>query len=492
MLLKDILNKLNLPNSLPENILNSNIENIETSSKNVKPNSIFVAKKGYITNGHKFINDAFNNGANIVIAEYGEDFEVDSVYSNLVIKVTSSKKIINQLCKLVYTDIPNNLIAVTGTNGKTSTAIFFQQILLNLGVSVASIGTVGVFFNGEKYQNTELTTLEINNFYQILVEAKKQNIDYVIFEASSEGIEEGRLEGLFIKAAGFTNLTRDHLNYHQTMENYFIAKSRLFLEFLPKTNIAVINSDDEYGKKLKQQCQMHNMPVLDYGKTASSLKLLNIELLNNKYNCKINYNQQNLEFELNILGEFQVYNMLCSILLVIALNIALIDEILAVIPKLTAAKGRLELVAEYREAKIFVDYAHTPSALEGALTSLRKITKGRLIVLFGAGGNRDATKRSIMGQVAANYADITYITDDNPRMENPSDIRSQIEAGFLAVNNKKQYYNIPNREAAINLAMQNLIAGDNLLVAGKGHEEYQIINNQKTYFSDSAAIKKYI
>lgn len=489
MKLLDLLNKANLKSCAHDDILQQQVTDIVSSSHNIKQNSIFIARKGGRYDGHNFVEQAIKKGSILAIVEKGSEITnhpniVKLIKCCKVIAVDNTKEVIIKLCKVFYVDIPENIFMITGTNGKTSVACFISQLLSVNKVNNATIGTLGVFLNGKKSLDiqTNLTTPDVTDLFKTLWLIKKQNINYVVIEASSEGIKEGRLSGIHCNAAIFTNLTQEHLNYHKTMEEYFSAKASLFLGRKPDF-LAVINKDDIYGEQLIKLCQEKSIKYVDYGEKAESLTILNVDALAEGYKVKFTYKNKDYNTSINIYGAFQVYNIMSAILLLVENNYLQLEDVVKHIPKLISAQGRMQKVCDYKGGQVFVDYAHTPNALEEALKSLKSIVKGRILVLFGCGGERDKEKRPLMGDVAANLADILYITDDNPRNENPESIREEIIYNF---NNKNIiYYNIAGREQAITLAMNDLQKNDVLLIAGKGHENFQIIGNTKIAFNDA-------
>lgn len=420
---------------------------------------------------------------------------------------------------VIYPNKPSNIIAITGTNGKTSTAWFVQQILNLLNKKCLYVGTIGVSSGNEKedaelfaqFNVNNLTTPGIFDMHKILSIAKeKADCDFAVIEASSHGIYQGRIDFLNIHSAGFTNFTQDHLDYHKTMDEYFNAKSKLFSHYISEKSFAILNSDDAKFQQIKNICSAKN--IISYGKNGD-IKLISNDLQKNgRQKIVFEKNQNKYSFYTSILGDFQVYNLLCAIGLVFSFGIE-ISQIISVIDKITPPLGRLERVSKNGTyLNIYVDYSHTPDALEKAITEVRKITKGKTIVVFGCGGDRDPTKRPIMGEISVKLANYTIITDDNPRTEDAQSIRRQIINGIVSYK-QKQMQNLKNkggknllfalqeenvvgnfveittgRADAIKFAIEMMEKDDSLLIAGKGHENYQIIGTEKSYFSDVGCV----
>lgn len=385
-----------------------------------------------------------------------------------------------------YPKIPDHLVAVTGTNGKSSVVNFTRQLWEALGYTAASLGTLGVEStvpNAAGLQTQKLTTPDAVHLRQLLqtLSTFSTPITHLAFEASSHGLDQYRLHGTPLRAAGFTNLTQDHLDYHASMDAYFHAKSRLFTEILPPSGVAVVNADSPYCAPLMMQIPQQT--ILTYGVTNPNamLRAENIRLYPARMMVDIVYEAGRwTDITLHMVGNFQIENILCAIGLVSGCGVP-IAQIMPHLGVLRSAKGRMDYVGTPADhAAVFVDYAHTPDALERSLCALRAhvLPGGKLSVVFGCGGNRDAGKRKIMGEIAERHADIQYITDDNPRFEEPAYIRAQILSGCPS--------GIPvaDRAQAIDTAIRALKPRDILLIAGKGHEIGQIIGHDCLPFSD--------
>jgi UDP-N-acetylmuramyl-tripeptide synthetase len=437
---------------------------------------------------------AVREGAVALIAQ--PDF-IDGIRDKLdvpIIPVASARLALSQAAALLYPDQPESIVAVTGTNGKSSVVTFVRQIWQHLGFSAASLGTLGLDL---PYQlqlkgdvaTTKLTTPDALSFHQILNALAASHVTHCAFEASSHGLDQYRLHGVKLKAAAFTNLSQDHFDYHETMDAYFEAKAKLFTDVLPADKVAVINVASPYFPSLKMMLLGRGQAILTYGvDQPADLMAKNIRLMFDKIKCDLTIQGETWrDISLNMVGAFQIENVLCAIGLVLACGGTSASAIMDTLPHLCSAPGRMELVGKtaYGSA-IFIDYAHTPDALGRALEALRKhvMKDGRLKVVFGCGGNRDAQKRVQMGEIAHTLADDIYITDDNPRDEDPAFIRAQILVGC------PKAHEIGNRRQAIQIAIQEMSPNDVLLIAGKGHEQRQIIGDQVIPFDDRAEAQR--
>lgn len=453
---------------------------IAVHSRNVKPGYAFVAINGNKLNGENYIADAIKSGATHVIVS--DESEVKSVDGAELIRVPNIRKYLSEIVSELYKEQPNFIVGITGTNGKTSTAYFYKQICSSSGFKSASIGTLGVVSDVGEFNNEDvLTSPDAPQLHKILNELAQHEVQHVALEVSSVGLHQHRVDGVKFKAVAFTNFTQDHLDYHNGMNEYFEAKARLFSEVIDTKAIAVLNADIPEFQKLVKICEDRGVKYYSYGYKgeefkiiSSESKMLTLEVMGKKHTTPY-----------YLVGDFQIYNVMCAIALAVATGIPAEKAIYA-IKDFEAAPGRMERVARYNGAQIFIDYAHSPDALEKALQTLKKETKNKLVLVFGCGGDRDALKRPIMGSIAAKYADIVFVTDDNPRTEDAANIRKEVMAGCQ---NAKE---ISPREDAISTAINTINNGDILLVAGKGHENYQIIGNEKTYFSDAERIVKHV
>ncbi len=466
MILSELLKKANIATPFETDI---EITGLACDSRKVEAGNLFIALRGNKENGEKYIPAAIQAGAVAVVAQEGVDAPVP------VFNVSDVSQAMADLAVAFYTPKPENLLAVTGTNGKTSTVFFVREILQALGKDAASVGTLGV--QSEKYQSyAGMTTTDSITLNQDLKALAKNGVHYAAMEASSHGLEQKRLAGLRFKAAAFTNLTRDHLDYHKTMENYLASKMRLFTELTDE--VAVLNADIPEYEQIKKACEDKGLKVTSYGHNGSDIRLLDQQLEETGQKLSVEIFGTHYDIVLPVAGNFQGINVLTAMGLVLACGFEVKDVVNA-LSHLKSPEGRMELVAKTKKgATVFVDYAHTPDGLETALNSLKKQTKGRLSVVFGCGGNRDAGKRPIMGQIAEKLADYVVVTDDNPRFEDAVEIRTQIMQGCP---NARP---IGDRAKAIYHAIHRLKEGDCLLIAGKGHEEGQMINGFNHPFND--------
>ena len=480
-LLKHIPESVAVPHSLGD----SEITGITADSSKVKPGYIFFALKGEKTDGAKFIPQALRSGAVAVV----QGAEVGGQDSGTVVRVGNTRLALAKMAAGFYERQPENIVAVTGTDGKTSTADFFRQFMFLAGKKAASVGTIGIQGEGFRIQDSGavLTTPDSVELHRILAELKDNGVDYLAMEASSHGLSQYRLDGVRLKAAAFTNIARDHLDYHKTEEEYFRAKSRLFSEVLPEGATAVLNQDDKRFSELKIICEKRGIKIIGFGRKGSELTLESVTPTGHGQQVKLSLFGKKYEIEIPLVGEFQVMNILAALGLVVGVG-GDIEKTLANITKLKGVSGRLELVVTAKNgAAVFIDYAHTPMALENILRTLRPHTKNKLSVVFGCGGDRDAGKRPLMGKAASELADFAVVTDDNPRSENPAEIRKAVLAGCAG---KVSCVEVANRRKAIHAAMEKLGAGDVLVIAGKGHEKTQIIGNESLPFDDAQVARE--
>jgi UDP-N-acetylmuramoyl-L-alanyl-D-glutamate--2,6-diaminopimelate ligase len=496
MNLQKILNKIQQNYQIfgnLQNIDNFIVENISIDSRKIDKNTIFFGLIGQKNDGANFLPDVANLGSKVAVISQKSNFD----YQNFLKKNPQNTIIIGnvfeiliEFLKIFYQPLPKNIYAITGTNGKTSTAEFTRQILRFLNKKSASIGTIGINCDEEIKHNFEvsnLTTPDIILLYKNLAILKKLAIDDVAIEVSSIGLDQRRMAGLEIAIGAFTNFTQDHLDYHQNMQNYFDCKMILFEKIVQKNGWAILNSDIKEFSEIKKICQKNQLRIMDYGFEAQALKLIKIK------NQKVDflYNQQQFSFATNINGDFQIFNILCALGNILAkynLNNEEIAELIKNFDNLQSALGRMQKVCEHLGAKIFIDFAHSPDAVENVLKLAKNIAKNRVIILFGCGGDRDAKKRPIMGEIACANADLVIITDDNPRTENPALIRQEI----LQKCDKSKTLEIADRKIAIAKTIEILQNGDVLIIAGKGHENYQIIGSQKFEFNEAQIIKNAI
>ncbi len=475
----------------PDLISQINIEDIAIDSRLVKKNSVFFALAGKMQDGSKFIADAIKSGASLVVSS-SENKDSSGV---IFIKSENPFELLIEFLKIYYHPIPANIYAITGTNGKTSVAEFTRQILQFLGKKSASIGTLGVMCDEQiklHLQNSALTTPDVVSLYKNLHILKKFAVDDVAIEVSSIGLEQGRINGVNIVVGAFTNFTQDHLDYHKSMDEYLRCKMILFEKVVENGGSAVLNSDIAEFSQIKEICSKGNLNITEYGFKARDLRLQKIEQFELGQKVFFEFCQKNYQFELAVGGDFQAFNALCALGNVLAknyLNDSQLVDLLTNFHLLQPALGRMQRVGVLpNKAQIFIDFAHTPDALENVLKLARKITKNRVVVLFGCGGNRDNKKRPIMGKIACELADLVIISDDNPRLEEAKLIRAEI----LVSCSSAKSLEIAGRKDAIEKAITMLEDFDVLILAGKGHEKYQIIGDIKFEFDEELIVKNAI
>ena len=460
MLLKKIIK------NLPIGIQNIDIEGLSQDSRQIKKNYLFFATKGSKFNGEKYILDAISKGAKAVICGQKCKIKANKIP---IIKVKNISAVITQACKIYYFNKPNNITAVTGTNGKSSVADFYHQLLTIQKIPVASIGTLGIKIKS-KIKKTNLTTLDIISLHQELSKIKKRGINHVILEASSHGLLQGRLNELKFKTGIFTNFSQDHLDYHKNMKNYLKAKLILFSNLLKKKQNVISDNQIKEFKKLKLISKKKNLNILSIGTNNSTIKINSLKVKNNFQQLSFNYNKKNYKIKIPLIGLFQVKNLLMSLLAAKLSGLDLI-KMLKNIKKVKGVNGRLQLVKILpNRSKIFVDYAHTPDALEASLNALKEHYSVKPDIVFGCGGERDKKKRPMMARVCEKNAKEIYITDDNPRNESPELIRQMIISGFTK---NERVHNIASRTKAIKAAIINSKPNGVILIAGKGHETTQ-------------------
>ena len=451
---------------------------IAFDSSKVKKNNIFFAIKGNNFDGNKFIPIVQKKGCRIIVSE-----QKSKTNKGIIIHTKNVRKLLAEVSFKIYKNRPKNLIAVTGTNGKSSVSDFYYQILKLNNKRVASIGTLGVKSDSVNFDLSQ-TTIDPINLGKILNELKKRGVQNVIMEASSHGLEQNRLDGLLFSLGIFTNFSQDHLDYHRNLTNYLKAKLYLFKSLIK------INGDIITDKKLAEFNKIKKIAI------NKNLKLHNInnnnlfKILSHSYQgegqiIKIEHKKSTKFIKLNLIGKIQLKNILMAIIAAKKSNLKL-DKIINVIPKIRPVNGRFEKIGKIKNnSKVILDYAHTPEALKTCILNLRDQFKDKKIsLLFGCGGNRDRDKRSKMGKIASDYSDTIYLTDDNPRFENPKNIRREIKKGI----NNKNVFEIPDRAKAISVAIENLNSGEILLIAGKGHEKTQDLGKRKIHFSDKQFI----
>jgi len=447
---------------------------ITSDSREVQPGFAFVAVKGLTYDGHDFISDALSRGAKglIVSLEYSE------IYREVpIIKCKDTREALVLGLKELYGRIPKRIIGVTGTNGKTTVTHLLWEILTKSKEKAGLIGTLGYMFEDGFYKNLPITTPNAELLWKILSQMKEHEIETVAMEVSSHGLSQKRVWGVPFEVAIFTNLSQDHLDYHGDMESYLDAKCILFRN-LPKSSLSIINADDEVYDVVAQ-CVPGDIWTFGIHNSSADVIAEQIDtgISGSRFTVKSPWGKFDIMTEL--IGEFNIYNILASMTTSLALEYEA-EIIIKAIEEFKAMKGRVQLVDLGQAFGVVIDYAHTPEALRNLLVSMRSITKGRVIVIFGAGGDRDKMKRPVMGRIATQFSDFAVITSDNPRSENPENIIEMIEKGVVEDN----WISITNRKEAINWAIKKARPGDMIVIAGKGHEDYQILRDRTIHFDD--------
>jgi UDP-N-acetylmuramoyl-L-alanyl-D-glutamate--2,6-diaminopimelate ligase len=456
------------------------IGGVTTDSRTVKPGDLFVAIAGGKADGLRFIAPAIAAGATAIMGERAPDTPLPG--GAAFVRVANARHALALAAAKLYPRQPRTIAAVTGTSGKTSVAAFTRQIWSALGFSAASIGTIGIVAPKlETYGS--LTTPDPVALHRSLDALAADGVTHLAIEASSHGLDQFRLDGLRIAAAGFTNITRDHLDYHPSFAAYLAAKLRLFEALLPSGATAVIDVDHDHADAVVAAAKARGLSILGVGRKAAGtgIRLVQSAIDGFSQTLRLEFGGKDYQVRLPLVGEFQVENALIAAGLVIATG-SNAEAVFPALENLKGAKGRLEFVGSSRGAPIFVDYAHKPDALAKALAALRPYASGKLVVVFGAGGDRDRGKRPLMGAVAAENADRVIVTDDNPRSEDAATIRAAIVATAPGA------VEIGDRREAIRTAITSLRAGDVLMIAGKGHETGQIIGDRIVPFSDHEAV----
>ncbi|HEY8032407.1 MAG TPA: UDP-N-acetylmuramoyl-L-alanyl-D-glutamate--2,6-diaminopimelate ligase [Methylocella sp.] len=467
--------------SIPETLAGHEIKGISADSRAVTKDMVFFAVPGEKADGLAFAPQAVQNGAIVIAAERAP---LVSIAPAAFLKVADVRSALAHAAARMHERQPETIVAVTGTSGKTSVADFVRQIWVALGEKAASLGTLGVVAPSGPVTGA-LTTPDPVALHKTLDRLARYGVTHLALEASSHGILQRRLDGVRFSAGAFTNLSRDHLDYHATLEDYLAAKMQLFERLLAPGEPAVIDADSDVAAKVVAVCEKRGLRVVSTGFKGTTLRLLEAAAENFSTRIKIAHGEKTFSLLLPLAGSFQASNALVAAGLCIATG-SLASAVFAALEKLEGAPGRLELAGRRKGAPIFVDYAHKPDALDKALKALRPFVAGRLIVVFGCGGDRDAGKRPLMGEVAARLADRVIVTDDNPRSEDPAAIRKAIILGTNGFDNVEE---TGDRALAIAQAVAMLGPDDGLLIAGKGHETGQIIGDRTLPFSDSGCVR---
>ncbi len=441
-------------------------------SRKVRPGDAFFAIPGVKNDGLAYAAQALERGASVIVGERAPDFAAPSF-----VRVVDARAALAAAAARFYPGQPELVVGITGTSGKTSVAAFVRQIWASMGFEAASLGTLGVVSRPLTLYGS-LTTPDPVVLHQTLDRLTRAGVARLALEASSHGLDQKRLDGVRLAAGAFTNLTRDHMNYHATTEDYLAAKLRLFRALLPKGAPAVVDADSEVAARVGAAALEHGLRLFTVGARGADLRLISTDREGFATRIAFECAGRAWRARLPLPGDFQVSNALVAAGLCVATG-SEPGAVFAALETLEGAPGRLERVGERRGAPVFVDYAHKPDALQKTLAALRPFVPGRLIVVFGCGGDRDSGKRPIMGAIAARGADAAIVTDDNPRSENPAAIRAAILAAAPGARE------IADRAEAIRAAIATLGEGDALVIAGKGHETGQIIGDRTLPFSDA-------
>ena len=462
------------------------ITGLAVDSRDVKPGYLFAALPGAKVHGGEFIQYALRMDAAAILTDAaGAAIAADVLAGSdaALIIAEDPRQTLAQTASLWFGPHPETVVAVTGTNGKTSVSTFCRQIWEELGIAGVNLGTTGV--EGAWTHPLKHTTPEPITLHRVLAEAAKQGVTHVAMEASSHGLDQRRLDGVLLAAAGFSNFTQDHLDYHKTFAAYFEAKMGLFTRVLSEDGVAVVNLDDPKGGEVRMIAAARGQEVIGVGRHPDArLRLTGQRFDATGQDLLFEWQGKARQARLNLIGGFQAENVLLAAGLVIAAGADPVD-VFDTLPHLSTVRGRMELAATRENgAAVFVDYAHTPDAVETALRAIRPHVMGKIIVIVGAGGDRDTTKRPLMGAAAARGADIVIVTDDNPRSEDPASIRAAVMAGAVEAGSDHTITEVGDRAEAILRGVDMLEAGDALLIAGKGHETGQIVGDAVLPFDD--------
>jgi UDP-N-acetylmuramoyl-L-alanyl-D-glutamate--2,6-diaminopimelate ligase len=456
----------------------SDVTGFAIDHRKVAKGSVFGAFRGAVFDGEDFIGDAVQRGAVAVVAR--PEAKVDAVPH---LADAQPRRLFAELASKFYGPYPETVVAVTGTNGKTSTVEMTRQLWRMAGQRSASIGTLGVTTSDDQVK-TGLTTPDIVTFLSNMAGLKRMGISHVAYEASSHGLDQHRAEGVPLKAAAFTNFSRDHLDYHASMEDYFEAKMRLFDDLLPADGTAVVWTDDPKSTEVMDRVRRRGAELMTVGREGETIRLIEQMPSPLGQTLMIEHEGKTHRLALPLIGAYQAANVLVAAGLVLATGGAF-EPTFSAMQRLSPVRGRLERAVITRSgAPVYVDYAHTADALEAAIAALRPHVEGKLITVFGAGGDRDQGKRPDMGKVAARLSDVVIVTDDNPRGEDAAKIRSEVLAGAPGA------IEIGGRREAIGRAIEMARAGDIILLAGKGHETGQIIGDRVLPFDDAEVARE--
>ena len=468
------------------------ITSIERDSRRVREGALFVCISGAHVDAHSFIPNVARAGARAILTER-ENVDVPAGLS--VLHVPNIQEALDVITPYFY-DYPARsmrVIGITGTNGKTTTSYLLRAILRHAGKRVGLVGTIQVMMEDEVFP-TANTTPDVIVMQQLLAEMRTRGMDVVVMEVSSHALDQGRVAGIEFDTAVFTNLTQDHLDYHKTMENYARAKARLFdlvsEQGAKSGKTAVLNADDGASATMRAHTRC---PIISYGvEQSADLAARDVHLAQDGMELTLVHEGAPLgHLHIGITGLFNVSNVLAATGAALAEKISA-EDIVSALRAFTGVPGRFELVRAGQDFSVIVDYAHTPDGMENVLRTARAVTAGRIIAVFGCGGDRDRTKRPIMGRMAAELADVVVLTSDNPRTENPAAILDEVETGVLPVIGTKPYEKLVDRRTAIFHAVQTAQKGDTVVILGKGHETYQILKDKTIHFDDRETAREAI
>ncbi len=483
MLLRELCENMDFCRHIPVNFLDYNIESICVDSRRVTKGALFIALKGAAADGSAFIEDAISKGAAVIVKS--DNMHCGVKENVCLLSVRDTKQFLNEILRRFYRNPSGKMkvIGITGTNGKTTLTYLLESILQSAGKQCGVMGTIDYRFGDQKIaaKNTTPGAIDIQKYLSMMAERK---IEYCAMEVSSHALAQDRISGVDFRAAIFTNLTSDHLDYHQNRENYFLAKAILFKD-LSKDAVAILNSDDPYAERL---IGMTGAAVVKYGtKQAADVLAEDIRLGLKGTNFTLKADGHSVAIFTPLIGLHNVYNVLAASAACLREGITL-QQIKEGVARLNVVPGRMEPIDGGQDFSVFVDYAHTEDALKNILQSIKNVTNAKIILVFGCGGDRDKTKRPKMGKAASALADWVIVTSDNPRSEDPRSIIEEILAGFEG----QHYEAIVNREEAIKKSMLLAKSGDVVIVAGKGHEDYQIFKDKTIPFDERQIVKRFL
>lgn len=471
--------------------LSQEINEVTYDSRQVKPGTLFIAVPGFKQDGHLFIKDAVARGAAAIVLQDRNYQSRDYTW----VMVDNSRKAMAEVSNVVY-GFPStrlNVIGVTGTNGKTTTTNLIAMILEKAGYRPGLIGTVHNRL-GDEVLPVHHTTPEAPDLQRLFANFLQKGADYVVMEVSSHALDLNRVKGTEYDVAVFTNLTQDHLDFHGDMERYFMAKARLFSGMganrqKKRHKFVIINNDDSYAEQI---AELTSVPIITYGiKNSADVKAENVKISDRGASFRLRYTDRALPVNLKMTGLFNVYNTLAAVAVGLVEGVP-VENIISTLENVAGIPGRFERVDEGQNFTVIVDYSHTPDSLENCLKTAREFVEGRIITVFGCGGDRDRKKRPLMGEVAAKLSDFTVVTSDNPRSEDPQAIIEEILPGLSRIVDYDKYIKIVDRKEAINYAINIARPKDVVIIAGKGHEDYQIIGDRVISFDDRLVAKEAI